>query len=151
MPIGIIVHWGNSTPPVDWLICDGSAVSRSTYSALFAIIGTSFGPGDGSTTFNLPDPRGRSFVGVGTGSGLSPRVLGATGGEESHVLTTAEGPSHTHAQQSNTILDNAGAASVVSGIGAARLVGGTTGSSGSGTAHNTMHPFLNAYAIIKYQ
>lgn len=82
--------------PAGWLLCDGRAVSRSTYSALFAAIGTSFGAGDGSTTFALPDCRGRSLIGAGAGTGLTARTLGATGGEEAHVVSAAELPSHAH-------------------------------------------------------
>jgi len=151
MPVGAIYWFGNVTPPADHLVCDGSAVSRTTYATLFGIIGSTFGPGDGSTTFNLPNLASRSVVGSGTGSGLSARALAATGGGETHTLTSAEIPAHTHPQQSNTILDAAGAASVVSGIGAARLIGGTTGSNGGGGSHNNMHPFLVLVPIIRYQ
>lgn len=79
-----------------WLVCDGSAVSRTTYANLFAVIGTTFGAGDGSTTFNLPDLRGRVPVGSGTGTGLTARSLGQTMGEETHTLTVTELPSHNH-------------------------------------------------------
>jgi microcystin-dependent protein len=58
---GIIVPWGDSTPPSGFLECDGSAVSRSTYSALFAVIGTTYGSGDGSTTFDLPDLQDKQY------------------------------------------------------------------------------------------
>jgi len=63
VPAGTIMGWGGSTAPEQWIICDGTAVSRSTYSALYAAIGTTYGVGDGSTTFNLPDLRGRVPVG----------------------------------------------------------------------------------------
>ena len=68
---GIIQMFAGATPPSGWLICDGSAVSRTTYATLFAAIGTTWGTGDGSTTFNLPDLRGRAPIGAGTGSGLT--------------------------------------------------------------------------------
>src|SRR6185437_10587695 len=71
-------------------------VSRSQFAALFAVIGTAFGAGDGSTTFNLPDLQGRVPVGAGAGSGLTNRVLAAKGGEENHTLSVAEMPSHGH-------------------------------------------------------
>jgi microcystin-dependent protein len=79
-----------------WLLCDGRAVSRSTYAALFAKVGTAHGAGDGSTTFNLPDSRGRSPMGAGAGTGLSTRALGAKPGEESHVISAGEMPKHQH-------------------------------------------------------
>lgn len=83
------------------LLCDGSQQSRSTYSALFAAIGTAYGTGNGSTTFNLPDFRGRTIVGAGAGPGLTARSPGAvtssvTWGEEGHTLNTGEMPSHDH-------------------------------------------------------
>ena len=72
---GIIIAYGGSAAPAGFLLCDGSAVSRTTYADLFAALGTTWGAGDGSTTFNLPDLRGRSALGAGTGSGLTPRSL----------------------------------------------------------------------------
>lgn len=63
LPAGTIVQWAGATAPANWLICDGSAVSRSQYQSLFAIIGTTYGSGDGSTTFNLPNFKGRTAYG----------------------------------------------------------------------------------------
>lgn len=91
IPSGTIWMYGAAAAPTDYLLCDGSTVSRTTYSALFAVIGTTFGVGDGTTTFNVPDLRGRFPLGKaasGTGS-----TLGATGGAIDHTHT---GPSHTH-------------------------------------------------------
>jgi microcystin-dependent protein len=102
---GTIVEFGGSSSsiPSGYLFCDGTAVSRTQYPALFAAIGTFNGSGDGSTTFNLPDKRGRVTVGSGAGSGLTNRTVGQTGGEENHVLATSEipalsvsDPGHTH-------------------------------------------------------
>ena len=75
-PIGTPCAFAGSVVPDTFLLCDGSAVSRATYSDLFSAIGITWGAGDGSTTFNVPDFRGRVLVGAGTGSGLTPRVLG---------------------------------------------------------------------------
>jgi microcystin-dependent protein len=83
-------------PPPGWLACDGSAVARDTYAALFSIFGTTYGSGDGSSTFNLPDLRGRALVGAGQGQGLTNRPLGSKGGEESHSLVAGELANHTH-------------------------------------------------------
>lgn len=102
-------------------MCDGSALSRMAYAALFAVIGTTFGAGDGANTFNVPDLRGRVIAGVdnmgGTaagrltsgGSGVNGASRGATGGGETHTLTTAQMPAHTHA---NTLNDPGHAHSV---------------------------------------
>lgn len=89
--LGEIKPYAGSTAPSKWLICDGSAVSRTTYSDLFAVIGTTYGTGDGSTTFNLPDMKGRTPIGVSSG-----HALGTTGGEETHTLTMNEMPRHDH-------------------------------------------------------
>lgn len=78
-----------------WLKCDGRSLSRTEYSELFDIIGTSFGADD-SDTFKLPDLRGRVMGAIGQGSGLTNRVLGANVGEETHILTTGEMPQHSH-------------------------------------------------------
>lgn len=91
MLAGMIYMFAGSSAPEGFLICDGTAVSRTTYSALFDAIGTTYGTGDGSTTFNLPDLSGRVALGKS-----STHVLASTGGEETHVLTTSEIPSHLH-------------------------------------------------------
>jgi microcystin-dependent protein len=85
--------WAAASAPTGWLLCDGSAVSRTTYAGLFAILSTTYGVGDGSTTFNLPDLRGRFPVGKNAGTFSA---LGGTGGEETHTLTVPEMPAHTH-------------------------------------------------------
>src|SRR3990167_3176576 len=77
-PTGSIFPYGASAAPTNYLLCDGTAVSRTTYAALFTAIGTTFGTGDGSTTFNVPDLRGRAPIGIGTGSGLTARSLNDT-------------------------------------------------------------------------
>jgi microcystin-dependent protein len=90
-----------------WLLCNGSAVSRTVYPALFAAIGVAYGAGDGSTTFGLPDLRGRAPVGSGQGAGLTNRALGAKGGEEIHALVIGEVPSHNHTgQTTNDLTDH---------------------------------------------
>lgn len=96
-PAGSIMQYGGSSAPEGWLLCDGSAISRTTYSALFAAIGTTYGTGDGSTTFNLPDLENRVPIGVSDTHGL-----GTTGGEETHTLTTEEMPAHGHAARTTS-------------------------------------------------
>lgn len=88
-PSGIMQETATATAPTGWLICDGSAISRSTYSLLFTAIGTTYGTGDGSTTFNIPDMRQRFALGkAASGTG---NALGATGGAIDHKHLTASG------------------------------------------------------------
>lgn len=79
-----------------WLLCNGAAISRTKYADLFALTSTDFGVGDGSTTFNLPDFRGRFALAAGQGGGLTNRTKGQKGGAEKHTLNTNELPSHSH-------------------------------------------------------
>ena len=116
MPAGMIFPYaGSSIPTGGYLFCAGQAVSRSTYADLFTAIGTTYGTGDGSSTFNLPDLRGRVIAGqddmegssanrlTNQTGGLDGDTLGATGGSETHVLTEAQLASHTHSVNSVTI------------------------------------------------
>lgn len=97
VPTGTILDFAGSTPPTGFELCDGGTSNRTTDAALFAVIGTTWGAGDGTTTFNRPDLRGRAAIGAGTGSGLTARTLGVQNiGEETHVLTTAELAAHAH-------------------------------------------------------
>lgn len=98
IPTGALFPFAGATAPTGYLICDGSAVSRTQYAQLFATIGTAYGVGDGSTTFNIPDTRGRTIVGSGTGSGLTARTRGDTGGVETYRLQATESgvAAHTH-------------------------------------------------------
>lgn len=88
---GSIVMFAGSVAPEGWLICDGSAVSRETYSSLYSVIGDLYGSGDGSTTFNLPDLTGRVLIGSS-----SSHPAASSGGEEVHTLSATEIPSHSH-------------------------------------------------------
>ncbi|MCR6633135.1 MAG: tail fiber protein [Magnetospirillum sp.] len=145
---GEVRMFAASTAPSGWLLCDGGAVSRTTYAALFATIGTVFGNGDGATTFNLPDLRGRAPIGVGQGIGLSDRSLGQKVGEEAHVLTVAELPSHDHSFTWTTSVE-VGFDSPTGGVSGE--IGGTiiTSATGGGGAHNVMQPSLVLTFIIK--
>jgi microcystin-dependent protein len=165
VPPGAVMDYAGAAAPTGWLLCDGSAVSRTTYATLFAAISTTYGSGDGTTTFNLPDARGRVGVGVGQGTGLTNRVLAATGGEETHKLTVAELAVHNHATSetphSHTVAYTgpvgiaSGGANINSIVGASSTAtssvatGLTIQNSGSGTAHNTMPPFIAWNKIIK--
>lgn len=94
-PSGMISMFGGSSAPSGWLLCDGQAVSRTTYSALFSAIGTTYGSGNGSTTFNVPNLSGRVPVGL-NGSDTSFDALGETGGHKETQSHTHAGASHTH-------------------------------------------------------
>ncbi|MBL7736831.1 MAG: tail fiber protein [Chitinophagaceae bacterium] len=101
-PAGVIQAFAGSVAPEGYLLCNGQAVSRASYAGLFAAIGTSYGAGNGSTTFNLPDLRGRTAIGAGAGTGLSNRALAAAGGAETHTLTVDQIPSHNHDGSTNS-------------------------------------------------
>ena len=96
IPAGIIQMFAGATAPNGWLVCDGSNVSRRIYSNLFAVIGTTYGVGNSVDTFTLPDLRGRTPIGVGTGTGLTARTLASTTGAETVTLSEANLASHTH-------------------------------------------------------
>jgi microcystin-dependent protein len=107
-PSGAIVMFGGAVSPSGWLLCDGAAVSRTTYSGLWAAIGDAWGVGDGTSTFNLPNMTGRTALGIGT-LGSDTYALADDGGEARHALTVAElaahthtGPSHLHTNSSHS-------------------------------------------------
>ena len=147
VPIGAIQAYGGEVAPNNWLICDGSAVSRTTYAELFAVIGTTYGTGDGSTTFNLPDLRGNVAIGAS-----EDYELGDSGGEETHTLTINEMPSHTH--DSTNVCNSTGttiATTVAAGGSYGYGYGNTNilGNTGGGQAHNNMQPYIVTNYIIK--
>jgi microcystin-dependent protein len=106
MPSGSITQFAGSTAPSGWLSCDGTTASRTTYAALFAVIGTTYGAGDGSTTFTLPNMKGRVPVGYDS-TQAEFDGLGETGGEKTHLLIVSEMPSHTHLQNAHNHTQNA--------------------------------------------
>jgi microcystin-dependent protein len=112
IPLGAgMDYWGSTAPSSIFALAQGQAISRTTYAALFSLIGTTYGVGNGSTTFNIPDKVGRVSAMIDAGSarissayfGGNPANLGATGGLESHTLQTTQIPAHSHA---NTLNDN---------------------------------------------
>lgn len=158
LEIGDLKHSAQNIDHNGWLKCDGRAISRERYFQLFEVIGTNFGVGDGSNTFNLPDTRGRVLGSIGTGTGLSSRTLGQNVGSETHTLTTNEIPSHTHGVtdpgHTHSYVNNVGDQNTDNAFAtetAADQVdyNQTTGSSatgitiqntGGGQAHNNMQP-----------
>lgn len=169
---GVVVMYAGTTAPSGSLMCNGAAVSRTAYERLFAAIGTTYGSGDGSTTFNVPNLSGRVVVGVGSAGGL-----GATGGAAEVALTEPQLPSHTHTgttsaagnhshqyQQGQLYTNVPNSGSVTRGY----IDGGgsgpnnrdtevsgnhthtfTTNPTGSGQAHNNMQPYVVMNYIIK--
>lgn len=161
-PTAAIHMYGGTSAPTGWLLCNGAAVSRSTYSALFAIVGTTYGAGDGSSTFNLPDLRDRFPVGSGT-----TYSAGSVGGAATHTLTEAEMPAHTHTATStdsghthnfavgaNADLDNdvgtsSGSGSTDTTASGTANITTTIASTGGGGAHNNLPPYIGLAFIIK--
>lgn len=105
MPVGSVISYSGSTAPAGYLLCDGTAVSRTTYASLFSVINTTYGVGNGTTTFNLPNLKGK--VPVGRDSlDTSFDVLGEVGGAKTHILSPAEMPVHTHTQNTHNHTQN---------------------------------------------
>ena len=156
-PIGGGMDYFGTVEPAKWLFRNGQAVSRATYAALFAVIGTTFGVGNGTTTFNVPDERGRVSAGDDTmGAKAAGRLtnsatggcvgtIGDSGGEQAHTMTTLELVAHTHNLSGGTLI--AGSQIPQTGGG---LTGGSavTSSTGSTTPFNVVQPTLVCYKII---
>ena len=140
-PIGAIAPFASVTTPQNWLLCDGREVSREVYSELFAIIGTAWGAGDGSTSFNLPDLRNRMPVGAG-----DDYTLASKGGEKEVTLTIDQIPPHSH--QAKVSSTNGSAEAIVRGTSNA-IWRSLISSTGGGQAHNNMPPYVGTYYIIK--
>ena len=159
VPVGVVQMWAGAEAPAGWLLCQGQAVSRTTYAALYAVCGTAYGTGNGSSTFNLPDLRARMPLGL-NGSGTF-NALGKTGGEENHTLTTAEMPSHGHEVTAGQAMTKLGVwntnmvasenwRSISSTTGSDGTLGVVSASNtGGGGAHNNMPPYLVMNFIIK--
>lgn len=162
---GMLVPYAGGSAPSGWLLCYGQAISRTTYAALFSAIGTVYGSGDGSTTFNVPDLRGRVIAGQddmgGTSAdrltdqsgGLDGDTLGATGGAETHTLTEAELAAHSHSLGTNGRVqvgnDNGEAYSGKWVSGSGSTITYSTQETGSDTAHNNVQPTIVLNYIIK--
>lgn len=153
IPKGIINPYAGSTAPDGWLICDGSAISRSTYADLFEVIGTTYGTGDGETTFNLPDLKGKIPVGYDI-SDNDFNTIGKTGGEKSHTLIVDEIPSHNHSFTSVINGTNPSDSSQLRIQSDRYQWGGTssttTTNTGNSQPHNIMQPYVVMNYIIKY-
>ena len=154
--VGQIVAHALATAPLRHLACDGAAVSRSTYSALFAAIGTQYGSGDGSTTFNVPNLKGRVPVGIDTGQ-TEFDTRGETGGAKTHTLTVGQIPNHNHnllvgwggggnnmAQMGTNLADYGLANKVYDTL----ETNGSAPAGGRGQAHNNLQPYIALHFAI---
>lgn len=167
----MIAAWPGTTPPDGWLACDGSAVSRTTYADLFAVLGTSRGAGNGTTTFNLPNYKGRNLVGYDDGQ-TEFNAIGKQGGAKTHTLSVNEmphhghsvhDPGHAHSTRDRWFMDAGGAGNLhmqgggngyarglqtvgVNASGTGIWLGGT----GGGAAHNNLAPYGVELIIIKF-
>ena len=162
---GMMSLWGGATAPADWLLCDGTAYSRTTYANLFSAIGTTFGTGDGTTTFNVPNTAGRTVRGVGTSSwtgngsgaaGTTAVSLGASGGGDGTKVSADNLPPHRHGMTQFSL-------SGANGTGGGSI-GVTTGQYYTATAQtyldtagtpsvavtNSNAPITNAYVGINF-
>jgi len=162
---GTVIDYAGGTVPAGYLLCNGQAVSRTTFPDLFLALGTTWGAGDGVNTFNVPDLRSRSTMGAGQGPGLTNRVLGDSLGEENHQLILAELAIHSHATIDPGHMHNIpGTVSLIGGSGfdviRTNLAGGfahtnlaITGvvvdAAGGNSPHNTIHPVGVVSKLIK--
>lgn len=165
LPAGSVIPFAGSSAPANWLLCAGQAVSRTDYGALFAVIGTTYGSGDGSTTFNVPDLRGRVVAGIDNMGGSAASRLtsttitggadaaGEVGGAQTHALSLSEMPSHAH----NVVIRRSAVSSspytiyqlqtIVTGAWDNETF--TSTSAGSGSAHANVQPTMVMNYIIK--
>lgn len=161
IPIGIGFDFYGTTAPENYMFADGSAISRTEYAELFSIIGTTYGTGDGSTTFNLPDKRERVSVMYKENStngttGAILGTLGAKGGEFKHTQTVSEMPTHNHKMSNNTLLAyHSGIADINYGNTIGRVneyqtdIQSYVDANGSSTPFNVMQPYIVCNYIIK--
>lgn len=167
--IGMICMFGGNFAPRGWAFCDGQLLAIASNTALFSILGTTYG-GDGRTTFGLPDLRGRVAMHPGNGPGLSPKNLGQKGGTETNTLNQLQLPSHTHAATGTVNLGTAsnaasgndaflpistGANFYSNAAGSAKMNAGAVtvnvGNTGNNQPVNNIQPFQCVNFIIALQ
>ena len=161
--VGEIAMFAGNYAPVGWMFCDGSELPIRDYQALFSLLSTTYG-GNGTTTFKLPDLRGRLPMGFGSAPGLTPRQIGASGGAEKVALGPNEMPVHNHPAKLNALqdagqLETAKKGYIASHANAFQKNGTviqmsdgsvTVDNAGSGAQHENMPPFLAINYIIAY-
>ena len=171
IPTATIVPWSSSSVPTGFLECNGAAVSRSTYSALFSIVGTTYGAGDGATTFNLPDLQDNVAIGksgtkalASTGGANTVAAEGTVGGSTANAtLTEAQLASHDHPRPQHVASNNPNIPQpIIVGMQMTMFMTSNTGNAGSGTGHShnmsatfsgtatsVLQPYLAVIYIIK--
>lgn len=159
--VGQMVWVPYNFAPRGWAFCDGQLLSISQNTALFSLLGTTYG-GDGRTSFALPDLRGKLLIGPGQGPGLADYQLGETGGSPTHTLLESEIPVHSHALQATTatadqttptarLLAQAAAGKLYGTTPTATMAASALDSTGGGQAHNNLMPYGTLNCIIALQ
>ena len=160
--IGEIAWVPYNFEPRGWAFCNGQLLPTAQNTALFSLLGTTYG-GNGVTTFALPNVQSRVVIHAGQGAGLSERILGETGGEETHALTDAEMPSHSHQARASsaeaTEITPSGNVSAAKsrvplygpGPASVSMNGTAIGVAGGSQSHNNMPPYLTLHCIIALQ
>ena len=161
--IGEIRLFPYNFAPRGWAFCNGQLLSIGQNTALFSLLGTTYG-GNGQTTFALPDLRGRVAISSGQGSGLANYVVGQIGGEEGHALITSEMPSHNHQANANTAggnsqnpqgnywsADASGGSAAYSSVKNAQMNAAAIGNTGGSQPHNNVQPYLTLNYCIALQ
>ena len=152
---GTVVDFAGSSAPTGWLICDGATISQTTYAALFAIIGHTYGADPGGGNFILPDCQGKATVGYKSADGDFGALGNVAAGEKTHTLTSGESgvPAHTHPSTGMFVQINAGTAINVKGTGVDTYYAPATGSNtaaSASAAHNNIQPSIVFNKIIKF-
>ena len=146
-PTGAVTAFAGSSAPTGWLLADGTAVSRATYATLFGIISTTYGAGNGTTTFNVPNLKGKIPVGLNSVE-TEFDALAETGGAKTHTLAATEIPEHTHPIAAIGTVD-ADYFSAGSGVTIGSALTATGVNANAGGAHNNLQPYLVLNYIIK--
>ena len=152
IPTGVINIYAGDVAPTGWLICDGSAISRTEYADLFDVIGTTYGAGDNLTTFNLPNLKSRIPVGLDSND-TDFDTLGNTGGEKEHALIINEIPQHSHSMLTGSnINSDSNSNRIMMGYQGGTTEGTirNTQNTGGGAAHNILQPYIVLNYIISY-